>query len=394
VPEIELLPADTVIGFVATVVMLVLAGALIAIHVATAGLSIAHLRGWFAQRPAASRAPLTIVRPLSGLEASSRASLQSTFAVLDKDTRVMFCVASRNDPIVPLVTEVMAEYPAAPARLLIGDQKISANPKLNNLVKAWPELETEWVVFVDSNVVLTTDAVEQMFAAAAPGVGMVCAPPIGSCRDGGWAELECAFLNGYQARWQLAVSAIGMGFAQGKVMFFHRSLLDRAGGLRALAGEPAEDAAATKLIRMGRQTIRVVQRPFEQQLGTRTFHQVWSRQLRWAQLRRATFPHLFLPELLTGALVPGLALSAGLAGLGLPVLPGLLIFGVLWYGLELAVCRAGGWHLSWRTVPSSILRDAMIPAIWLAAIFYNTFEWQGHVMRVDDTGTDPTSTPA
>jgi len=40
-----------------------------------------------------------------------------------------------------------------------------------------------------------------------------------------------------------------MGFAQGKVMFMRRDLLEPAGGIRALAADLAEDAAATKLVR-------------------------------------------------------------------------------------------------------------------------------------------------
>ena len=40
------------------------------------------------------------------------------------------------------------------------------------------------------------------------------APPVGSAPSGFWAELECAFLNSYQARMQYAVDMLGHGFAQ------------------------------------------------------------------------------------------------------------------------------------------------------------------------------------
>ena len=66
---------------------------------------------------------------------------------------------------------------------------------------------------------------------------------------GFWAELECAFLNTYQARWQYAADSLGHGFAQGKTMLVRRRDLAQAGGIQALAEEIAEDAAATKLVR-------------------------------------------------------------------------------------------------------------------------------------------------
>ena len=44
---------------------------------------------------------------------------------------------SARDPTCPLVARLIAEHPAVPARLLIGDERISANPKLNNVLKGW-----------------------------------------------------------------------------------------------------------------------------------------------------------------------------------------------------------------------------------------------------------------
>lgn len=98
---------------------------------------------------------------------------------------------------------------------------------------------------------------------------------------GFWAELECAFLNTYQGRWQYAADTIGLGFAQGKTMLWRRERLERAGGIHALGAEIAEDAAATKVVRNAVRRVRLVDRPFGQPLGARTPAQVWTRQLRW-----------------------------------------------------------------------------------------------------------------
>ncbi len=35
---------------------------------------------------------------------------------------------------------------------------------------------------------------------------------------GFWADLECAFLNGYQGRWQWTADSVGFDFTQGKSM--------------------------------------------------------------------------------------------------------------------------------------------------------------------------------
>lgn len=73
--------------------------------------------------------------------------------------------------------------------------------------------------------------------------------------------MECAFLNGSQARWQYAAEAIGMGFAQGKSMLWNKPFLEEHGGIRALAAEIAEDAASTKLVRNAGRKVHLVSAP-------------------------------------------------------------------------------------------------------------------------------------
>src|SRR5262245_36162035 len=101
----------------------------------------------------------------------------------------------------------------------------------------------------DSNVLMSRDYVQRLLQGWRSDTGILCSPPIGSLPRGFWADLECAFLNTYQARWQYAADSLSFGFAQGKSMMLRRQVLAQAGGITALAGEIAEDAAATKIVR-------------------------------------------------------------------------------------------------------------------------------------------------
>src|SRR5213076_3364150 len=111
---------------------------------------------------------------------------------------------------------LIAEHPAVRAKLLVGDERISANPKLNNCLKGWRAAAHDWIVMADSNVLMPRDYIERLIAAWRPDTGLVVSPPLGSRPDGFWAELECAFLNTYQLRWLYVADRIGIGFAQGK----------------------------------------------------------------------------------------------------------------------------------------------------------------------------------
>jgi ceramide glucosyltransferase len=239
----------------------------------------------------------------------------------------------------------------------------------------------------DSNVVLPHDYVAQLMRSFRPGTGLVCSPPIGSRPKGFWAEIECAFLNTHQARWQLSADSIGFGFAQGKSMLWRRDVLEHGGGIEALGRDVAEDAAATKMVRAQGLTVRLVDRPFEQPLGFRRARQVWDRQVRWARLRRATFPLYYAPEVLTGALFPTITVALAAAQLEIDVSSAALLFAGLWYGVEALTARAAGWHLSLAQAMAWIARDLLLPILWVQGLTGSKFVWRGNEMTVSEPVT-------
>jgi ceramide glucosyltransferase len=330
---------------------------------------------------------VSIVRPVCGLENFSDETLRSVFDLAYPRYEVLFCAASASDPVVPLVRRLIGDHPHIPARLLIGNDCISNNPKLNNVVKGWSAASHAWIVMADSNVLMPPDYLQRLLGSWRSDTGLVSSPAVGCWPDGTWAELECAFLNTYQARWQCFVDSVGIGFAQGKSMLYRKELIEGAGGIRALAVELAEDAASTKIVRSQGLRVRVVDRPFPQPLGRRTLMEVWGRQLRWARLRRDTFLLYYLPELFAGGLW-ALAACTLLAWSYDWSLAGTLVAtAVLWYGAEAALSAAVGWHLSWRSPALWLLRDLLIPALWVVSWIGNDFVWRDNPMRVADRGS-------
>ena len=190
------------------------------------------------------------------------------------------------------------------ARLLVGDDCISANPKLNNCVKGWRRREAP---ACDPRGL-------QRLAAARLYSNHARRLPRGhgdGRLDADW--LAPAWLLGPR-RMRLSQHFPGALAIRGRGprrWVRSRQEYDVAsrgagavGGIRALASEIAEDAASTKLIRAQGLKIRLVDMPFEQPLGARTAIEVYSRHARWARLRRATFPAYFIPEFQNGSLPP------------------------------------------------------------------------------------------
>jgi ceramide glucosyltransferase len=338
--------------------------------------------------PRAGTPPVTVVRPLCGLDPYCEETLVSTFALDYPSYEIIFCLADGGDPVAPLVRRLIDAHPEIPARLLIGDDRPSSNPKLNNVVKGWKAARHEWVVIADSNVLMPADYIQRLMARWRADTGIVCAPPIGSAPGSFAADVECAFLNTYQARWQYTGEAFGFGFAQGKTMLWRRAVLEAGGGIEALGAEIAEDAAATKLIHRAGLRAHLVDAPFEQPLGPRRWRDVWARQVRWARLRRATFPLHFAPELVTTGLLTFIAAWFGASELNLNPVAAALTAAVIWYGSEAMLASSAGWRLSLWSVPAWIVRDLTLPWLWTQAWASDNFVWRGNAMTVaeDETG--------
>ncbi|MDB5643123.1 MAG: uncharacterized protein JWN07_2440 [Hyphomicrobiales bacterium] len=357
------------------------AGLSLVAHLASHALALGRLRS----RPsvAARKSPwpqVSLVRPLCGVEEFSAQTLEASFRLTYPNHEIFFCVAQAHDPVAPLVRAAMARHPHVRARLLVGGETFSGNPKLDNMAKGYRAAQGELVVFIDSNLLVPPDYLQHVVAAFTDDAAVVSAPPYGDAPATLAAEVECALLNAYAARVQYCVDALGHGFAQGKTLAFRKADLD-AGAFAAMALEPAEDAAATKWARAQGRKVRLVTPIAPQPLGHRSFDAVWSRHLRWARLRRATFPLLFAPEILSSALTPLAAVGVMEWLAGGPVLPWVAAYAFVWYGADVAATRLAGWPLSWRTLVALPCRDALLAAIWFAAWAGRGFVWRGHALQ-------------
>lgn len=373
-----------------TEAVIVLAAALLAAHLLTVSLYLFRLRRRSPRKGTIGTPRVTLLRPVCGREAFDRETLASSFAQDYPDYEVIFCAPSEGDPSVPLLRELIAEHPNRPARLFVGERRITRNPKLNNLWAGWQAAETDWVCMADSNLRLPPDYLSTVVASWDEETGLVSSPPVGERPEGLAGSLECAFLNGNQARLQLASDSLGNGFAQGKTLFWNRKMLNEAGGLEALGRYLAEDVNATKLVHAAGLKVRLTPLPFAQPIGRRSLRDVWNRQLRWSRVRRDGFPLLFAVEPLNGPMVPFVLAAVAAARLDMSVVL-LPAIAVIWYGAELILMRRAGWPSAWRDILALPLRDLLLPALWLATFLKRDIEWRGNA--ISPHGSDEPMTP-
>src|SRR5665213_2253212 len=111
---------------------------LVVLNFVSVGIAIWRAKPRRTPMPAPKEAPgVSLVRPVCGIDNFCEETLASSFRLDYPDYEVIFCCARAADPVVAVVQRLIAANPHVPAQLILGDEKVSANPKLNNCVRGW-----------------------------------------------------------------------------------------------------------------------------------------------------------------------------------------------------------------------------------------------------------------
>lgn len=318
-------------------------------------------------------AKIDIICPVSGNDPFLPECLESLLQVKDWNVQFFFCLAHEYEAALPILHNLKEKYPMLAIQILIGDEKSTNNPKLNNIEKALNISDGEYLMIVDSNVLLSPNYLDRIMPEWSDDVGLVTSPPLGVHGENFMGNLEMAFLNSYQDRLQLFADEMGHGFAQGKLLFFRRSVWEKGGGFQAMTKDIAEDVASTKLIKSTGYKIKLTQHPVEQPIGKRRFQSLWARQRRWSKTRRFGFFWLYSLEPLSFPPLIWLLFWAGTQSL--QTVLWLMLIGYL---AEYLFVYKANWPRAPRQVLAWFIRDMLLFPLWIAGWIGRDFDWQGH----------------
>jgi ceramide glucosyltransferase len=332
---------------------------------------------WLAERRARRRdqPPVSIVLPVKLLEDGFESTQGSVFTLDYPKFDVTVSAIDLASPAVAKMRELFARFPDVASRILHSTAKFAASPKVDNLYAPFMEAKEDVILMKDANVLLEPDALKEHMRQLADDVGLVCAIPYCARLDNFAAHVEAAIINGPHARMLFLASAFGQGHGVGKIMLFRRSDFLRAGGFSAISHTVGEDNAMAKAMR--RINLRPVfsHRPVRQELGARSFHDIYQRQLRWSVIRRNDELLSFVLEPICQA-IPALAAATVAAPLaGLSPLGAAAATGALWFALETLLSVAKGWQLSLAAPAVFAAREAVMLAVWLNAWMTDRVVW-------------------
>jgi len=368
-----------------TIILLaLLAGALV-----YSGLTaIAALRYLAVQPPELRSAePVSILKPLSGLDADLESNLRTFFEQDYPAFEILLAVRDPYDPAIAVARKLQAEYSKVPSRLLITGEPPYPNAKVFSLDRMLNASAHDLVVMSDSDVRATPTLLRTIAAEFQdPKLGVATCPyraVAGASleKTSFWSRLEAIGMNtDFLAGILVARMLEGMRFAVGPTIAARRHALESIGGFERLKDYLAEDFVMGKFAAEAGHGVILSSYVIEHHIGSSDFQHNAAHRLRWMRSTRRSRPAGYLGQLFTMPVPLALLVTAWNPSWWPVLAVSVAIRGVAaWTVAELVL----GARFNWLLLP---LEDIAGFWFWIAGFFGNTITWRGRRYRLESDG--------
>lgn len=357
----------------------VIAGSIYAIIRAWSVLHFGQLRGRISAPIHDKQPPVSILKPVCGLEKNLKRNLRSACLQDYADYQVIYAVQDPNDAALRVIKGVQAEFGADRVSVVVSNIQAGANGKVNNLVGALAAARHDILVISDSDTYLRSDYLAKIVAPLSdPHVG--CAfTPFRVVEAQRWYErMELLSINADFMPDVIFAELTGAANAcLGPSLALRRSALEAIGGLESLADYLVEDYELGRRLWTSGKKVVMVPYVIDVTVDLPHWRQWWTHQIYWDQNTRFARPGAFFATLLVRS-VPFALLYAStrtLDPLGVGVLMGVVMLRMATAAISLRWGFRDNEGL--RSLALLPLRDMATLLTWALAFTKRTVRWRG-----------------
>jgi ceramide glucosyltransferase len=324
--------------------------------------------------------PVSILKPLKGIDPEIYKSFRSHCLQDYTDYEIIFGVNDSNDPAIESVKALQREFPERNIQLVVCSKILGTNVKVSNLAQMLPHARYEVLIVNDSDIRVEADYLKRVtapFADTQTGMVTCLYRGVSSATLGSRLEalgIGTDFTGGVLVARQLEG---GIHFAFGSTLAFRRETLEKIGGFETIVDYLADDYELGNRIAALGYKIELPDVVVETYLPAYGFRDFISHQLRWARgIRDARAGGYFGLIFTFGTFWSCVAIAASAGALWSWIT---LAFTLL---LRLAVASVVGksvlkdrqvFKFAWL-IP---LRDLIAVGVWIASLTGNTVTWRG-----------------
>jgi ceramide glucosyltransferase len=341
--------------------------------------------------PTASLPPVTIFKPVHGMEEQLAANLESFFQQDYPDYEVIFGARDADNPAVKLAEEIRARYPHVPSCVIISGPPVWPNAKVFSLDKMITASSRSYFIISDSDVQVAPDFLRNTIPPLLDSdVGLVTCMYRGIPASDFWSSLEALGLSVEMSSGVMVADMMeGMRFALGPAMAARRDAIDAIGGIAAVADYYSDDFELGNRIWAKNYKVILSHHIVRNVLTSRSLVRTLGDQLRWMKSTRYSRP--------AGHAGSGLTYAMPFGILGL-IAAGALGHWTLGIGLFAMACLnrtiqsiVVGWTVA--RDPRAVrfcwlypLRDLFGFAAWAISYTSRDFYWRGETYRFGKGG--------
>jgi len=324
--------------------------------------------------------PVSVLKPVHGLEARLKENIESFFRQDYPDYEILFAADEADDAALDVVREVCARYPHIRSRVLV-----TGTPWPNPVVYSFhclAEAATyDILVTTDSDVEVGPRYLREIVPPLLdPHVGMVTCVYRGKNVGGFFSGLTAIGMSVEMTAGVLVANLLeGMKFGLGPTTIVRKDSLAGIGGYTALKDYIAYDFAIGNLMAKAGYRVVLSAHVIDHVVNQKSFRRMWQNQLRWAQTTRYSRPK--------GHFGSGLifAMPYGILGLVADGSLGHWGIGALLLGVAVVNRLAEAWLVGWLVVRDPQirrapwlypLRDLLGFLVWFASYLNLRYVWR------------------
>jgi len=266
--------------------------------------------------------PVSVLKPVHGMEAQLRQNIESFFRQDYPSYEILFAADEADDAALELVREISANYPQIPCHIMVTGKPPWPNPPAYCFYRMAEVAAHGILVTSDSDVEVMPSYLREVVAPMlSPEVGMVTCVYRGKNAAGFWAGLTAIGMSVEMTAGVLVANLLeGVKFGLGPTIAVKREALNKIGGYQVTGDYFANDFVIGNMIDKAGYRVVLSGHVIDHVVSQKNFHKMWENQLRWAKSTRYSRPKGHFGSGLIFAIPYGLlGLAAGLA-LGKPVL--------------------------------------------------------------------------
>lgn len=348
-----------------------------------------------ARQNAAAAPPVSILKPLKGLDPDLFENLASFCRQDYPGYHIVFGVAGAQDPAVDVVHRLQTAFPDVQIDLVIDARIYGSNYKISNLHNMYAAARNDLLVIADSDIRVGPDYLRRLSAELAdPTVGVV------TClyrahNSGGLATLtESLFINTDFAPSILVARLVETTrYAFGATIAIRRGVLDEIGGFLSLSNYLADDFFLGNRVQARGYRVAISDMVVETVLAVGSWRRLLDHQLRWARTYRSVRSGGYFALALTHGTTWALLLLLLHPDNRLAWATSMALWTLRVTSAAIVANRYLHSRLTWPQALAVLPKDLLATAVWAAAFAGNTVTWSGHRFRVRRDGQMERLTP-